>query len=428
MNSEPTINQADKLDEALALLAAGVSLDEILAEAGDDAAWLRPMLELAAEVNALKADIPIPAPQASLDRLLAHANSMAAPAPAYSPGRPVPRPRFNLGRLLFNTGLSTAIAAALLFLVCVFGSLLGGGMVLAAEGSLPGQPLYPVKRLGETIRLTLTQDTRQRHQLEDTFNQRRVEEVNHLIEQRKAAPVRLSGRVEAVSAAWLTVDDLTIELAPETIIKGELAVGAQVRLEGQTNAAGQLVATSITVLEPAPPTPTPTPLPPTSTPIPTATATPPPPTATPTAASQSTSDTIKLIPTATPKPAPVEVETDDDGAGSDNSGPGSSNSGPGNSGGSDDNSGPGSGADDNNNNVSDDNSGPSDNSGSGSNDNTSEDNSGSGSSNSGSNDNGSDNRDDNSGSGSSNSGSGSSSGRDNNSGSGKNDDSGHDDD
>lgn len=448
MNSEPTINQADKLDEALALLAAGLSLDEVLAEAGDDAAWLRPMLALATEVDALKVDIPIPSSQASLDRLLAHANSLATPASSSSPGqtsRSVARPRFNFGRLLFNTGLSTAIAAGLLVLVCVFGSLLGGGMVLAAEGSLPGQPLYPVKRLGETIRLTLTQDTRQRQQLEDTLNQRRIDEVNHLIEQRKTALVRFIGRIEAISATGLMVDDLTIELAPETVLDGELAVGALVRLEGQTNGAGQLVAVTISVLEPAPPMPTPTvtptPIPPTSTPTP-------PPTVTPTAAIQSTSDTIKLAPTATPKPAPVEMETDDDGAKSDNSGPGnddgsdnnsgsSDNSGPGSDGRSDDNSGPGSGSDDNNNvnndNSSEDNSGSGsndnlsdNNSGSDSNNNSSDDNSGSGSNNSGSNDNDSDNRDDNSGSGSSNSGSND---RDDNSGkdSGKSDDSGDDD-
>ncbi|HRV95884.1 MAG TPA: hypothetical protein P5526_27270, partial [Anaerolineae bacterium] len=104
MNSEPTINQADKLDEALALLAAGLSLDEVLAEAGDDAAWLRPMLALATEVDALKVDIPIPSSQASLDRLLAHANSLATPASSPLPSqtsRSIPRPRFNLGRLLF---------------------------------------------------------------------------------------------------------------------------------------------------------------------------------------------------------------------------------------------------------------------------------------------------------------------------------------
>ncbi|MCB0190440.1 MAG: hypothetical protein KDJ65_00705 [Anaerolineae bacterium] len=424
MNNEPTFNQADQFDEALALLAAGLSMAEVLAEAGEDAVWLRPMLELAAEVDGLKPALAVPPPQPSLDRLLAHAETLTAPAPTNRP-QPVRHhsawPRFTLSRLLFSTGLSTAIAVTLLLFICGLGSLLGGGLVLAAEGSLPGQALYPIKRLSETIQLNVAPDIRQRQRLEETFNQRRLEEVDRLTESNETASVTITGRIEALTETSITINGVTLNLAPKAAQRENLVVGARVRIEGETNATGELDASTVTLLEPLPPTPTPTA---TSTPLPTAT--PLPPTATATPVGQSTSDIIKIIPTPLPSPMQDNDATDDDerderdsDEADDNSGPGSNNSGSSNDNTPDeDNSGPGSsnsGSDDDS--VPDvDNSGPGnaedddvrefeitvepDNDNSGSSGSGSDDNSGSGSS--GSDD---DHHDDNSGSGSSNSGS-----------------------
>ncbi|MCB0209460.1 MAG: hypothetical protein KDJ52_09025 [Anaerolineae bacterium] len=424
MHNEPQFNQADQFDEALALLAAGLSLDEVLAESGEDAAWLRPILELTAEVDDLKPALIVPPPQASLDRLLAHAETLATPAPTQR-GQPAghrsPGPRFTLSRLLFSTGLSTAIAAALLVFVCGLGSLMGGGLVLAAEGSLPGQALYPIKRLSETIQLNFAPNTHQRQRLEETFSQRRLEEVERLTESNKTADVIIAGRIEAMTETTITINGITLNLAPKAAQRENLVVGARVQINGETNAAGELNARTVTLLEPLPPTPTSTPTA-TATPSPTATATSSP-TATATPVGQSTSDIIKFIPT--PLPTPTDDDNRDDGdEADDNSGPGSSNSGsdnepdednsgPGssNSGSNDsivpdvDNSGPGNADDDVNEfevtvEPTPDNSGSDDdNSGSGSSDDSSDDNSGSGGG--GSDD---DKREDNSGSGSNSSG------------------------
>jgi len=51
MNNEFFDNPDEKLEDALAMLAAGIAIEEILAEAGPDAEWLRPMLKLVADVS-----------------------------------------------------------------------------------------------------------------------------------------------------------------------------------------------------------------------------------------------------------------------------------------------------------------------------------------------------------------------------------------
>jgi hypothetical protein len=347
MNDALTQTQIDKLEDALALLAAGVLLEEVLVQAGRDADWLRPVLALAGEVEALGQAIAVPPPQASLQRLLAHGNALRreerlAPRPA--------KPRSNvfqpLRQRLFRGGLSAATLAALVAVACLLGGAAGGGLVLAAEDSLPGQALYPVKRLGETLRLTLAEDESDRQRLEDRLGTVRRQEVEALLERNWAAEVVLTGRVESFSSTTLVVDQLVGQLTPETNITGELGIGAQVRIEGYTNPAGQLIARTVTVLEPPPappPTPTPTPQPPTATPVPTF---------------KATSDTLKIESTPAPlvQPTATGTETDDDPGRDqdrpDNSGSGSQNSGPGNdSDQNEDNSGSGSQNSGSNNNV-----------------------------------------------------------------------------
>ncbi|MGC8875281.1 MAG: DUF5667 domain-containing protein [Chloroflexia bacterium] len=68
-----------------------------------------------------------------------------------------------------------AVLSALLALF-----LLGGGTVWAAEGSLPGQPLYPVKRWMERVRLRWTQDAVERSALWLQFAERRLDEMRRL--------------------------------------------------------------------------------------------------------------------------------------------------------------------------------------------------------------------------------------------------------
>lgn len=384
MRDELTHNTDDRLEEALAMMAAGIPLEEVLRSANDDAEWLKPLLEIADEVGQLRQAIPIPPPEASLQRLLAYGQELAAASPAAAP-----RAGINWANL-FGFGRRLALSSALLlillfvnlFIAFLLGGFLGGGLIVAAQDSLPGQPLYGLKRAGEALRLSLTQNPTQRGQLIDNFNQLRETETRLLLEQGQQARVVFAGRVEALTPTEVVIDGLTARITPITDIRGSLAIGARIQFEGLTQPPDGLLALTLTVLEPPPPTATPLP---TSTATATSTATSTA-TATATLAKSSATDTFNLpptptptftatptpIPTATPttpviQPTPTNVPADRSGSGGGTGGGGDDNS---NDNVSDDNN-------DNGDDRGNDNDGGDDNSGRGS------DNSGSGSGSSG---------------------------------------------
>lgn len=413
MNDNKTTKVDDKLEDALVLLAAGIPVDDILAEAGADAGWLRPLLILASEVGELQAAVPVPSPEASLQRMLAYGRELAATTSPAAPARQ--NWLTTLAAFLSRSWLPRLAAGLASAFLLVF--LLGGMVTVLAQRSLPGQPLYGLKRAVENARLNLTFTPETRAQLLETYNQQRQAEAKLLLQQNEVAKVSFWGVVQAINETSLTLADFTVQLTPQTQANGTLAAGARVEIEALTQPPDHLTALTITVIEPAPPTPTPLPSPtatPSSTPTPS-------PTATATATRSLFSDTDILIlptltPTATPTSAPTDtptlspptatpipptatlpplpttpVDSNTNGGGSE----GSDNNNNGNENSAEDNSNDNSGGDDSGggDNSNDDDSGGDDNSGGG------DDNSGSGSDDSGG---GNDNSggDDNSGSGS----------------------------
>jgi hypothetical protein len=252
MNHHPHLKREDKFEEALALLAAGIPLETILAEAGQDENWLRPLLEIAGEVGGLQQVVPIPPPNASLQKLLAHGRRSAAVA---SP--PASRSPFLLALVRGSFRLAAGLATVLLVMV-----LLGGTLNLAAQRSLPGDTLYWLKQAGENLRLSLSQDPMRREELLEAFNRRRLSEIEALLEQAKEAEVTFEQTIESLTATAVKVDGVTVEITAETEIIGQLAVGARVQVEAVTRPPDRLVGLTVRVLEPGPttlPAVTPTP-------------------------------------------------------------------------------------------------------------------------------------------------------------------------
>ncbi len=85
-------------------------------------------------------------------------------------------------------GILTAVLLAL-------GSV--GGTVYAAQDSLPDDFLYPVKIAVEDARLRLGQNSRALLDLETRYANRRVEEINALLEEGKDIPEKTSQRLES---------------------------------------------------------------------------------------------------------------------------------------------------------------------------------------------------------------------------------------
>lgn len=324
-----------KSSAALEALEQGEPVEEILSRFPEDADSLRPILEMARELQTLPLAYSVSAQQSSRDAMLAEARRLRGQS------RPLVT-RFSIFRRL---GLAFA---ALLFLFVAGAALLAQPV----SGALPGQALYPVKRAAETMRLRLAADPAL---LETRFREERREELQALLASGAEAEVDCFGTIRTFSGDRWQTEDFVLFISPESSVRGNPAPGAP--FDGRCLVRdGQVFAQNVQItgpgkLPPETPEPAPTPQPaldPSLTPTQTPTLTP-----TITVTPESVQPGGPLVPAATP-----DDHDDDD----DNSGPGNrdddhrddDNSGPGNSdddhrdddSGSDDSGGDDSGGDD----------------------------------------------------------------------------------
>src|SRR5919112_1348759 len=154
-----------------------VLVDPLLAPSATGHRRPHPAVEPLVDVVAALRSVPAPAPgseftRALRERLLAEAATVLTPAPpsrARTELPPVRRPR----------GQSKLAVAATTTLVAVGGT---AGVASAAQRALPGDALYPVKRVIEVAHLTLsTSDTGRGRDLL-TQASRRLQEVGGLLE------------------------------------------------------------------------------------------------------------------------------------------------------------------------------------------------------------------------------------------------------
>jgi len=142
-------------------------------------------------------------------------------------------------------GLATLLIAVL-FLAAVW----GGGAIASAK-SLPGDPLYPLKRVSEKVQLALTFDEASRAQLLSTFEQRRLAEVRAVMQERKSTHVQFKGTIEKIGEDAWQISGLIVSIGPDTIIEGIPRLGKTARVDALTKSDGSLSAQRIQIQEPS---------------------------------------------------------------------------------------------------------------------------------------------------------------------------------
>jgi hypothetical protein len=159
----------------------------------------------------------------------------------------------------------------------------------SAADSLPGQTLYPVKRFGENVRLSLTLNTAARQELQTQFRLERQREARQLLESGQQATLKFRSQLEEIGDGYWIVGGQKVILDDDTVVEGQVVVGATVIVHASAPGDGTLLAIKLQVLaDPRMLTPVVT-----STPTPTPTATP----------------TPSLTPTATATPSPTATMT-----------------------------------------------------------------------------------------------------------------------
>jgi hypothetical protein len=235
-----------KLIECLSALDQGESIEQVLARYPDDAAQLRPVLNTAMQLPAMRM-------QPSEAQKLKAREAFLKQAAALRQSK-----RRTSG---FFPRFATALIAGALLLAVV-----SGGAVAASAAARPGDPLYGLKRTVENARLALSPDDSTRGALAAQFEQTRVDEVKSLVDDKRAEAVDFSGPIESLQPnAWI-VASVTVNVDRSTQIKGTPLLGAHAHVQGETEDTG-VVASEIEVdfsgtPQPTPPvddTPTPTP-------------------------------------------------------------------------------------------------------------------------------------------------------------------------
>jgi hypothetical protein len=179
--------RADILDGCLSRLqAGGESVEDWLQTPPEDADWLPPLLLVVGQTRAAAGLQPMPDQRraAGERRLRQQVRSRSAPAAGR---RRVLRPAFAL--------ISVLLVLALL------GS--ASGIAYAAEASLPGDSLYPVKHAIEQVQLTLSRTQDGDARLLVSMTEERLQEAEQLF-----ARGRHGDLVDALEGYGQAVDDL----------------------------------------------------------------------------------------------------------------------------------------------------------------------------------------------------------------------------
>ena len=315
------------LDDCLAMLHTGASVDECLVVYPAQAAALRPLLELASAVHGLPAPQARPAAvQTNRARMMA---AVAARQPSVNRAAVLPVSGSLLARYTGRIkallpGKSTGqregknmvfvlrFATAAITAVMAFTTVSAGGAALASANSLPGDALYPVKRTVEDVQLFFTLGETAQEQFRLELEIRRRNEVQAVVLERRQVEVQFWGPLTAFTANQWVVDGLAVLVDGQTQIIGEPVEGATVHVLAVTQADGSILAQQLMVRPESP-----------GRHGPGASATPPG-TGVPQRTPQGTGTT-----TCTPQRTPNPTGTPQSGPGTPQGGPGTPQSGPG---------------------------------------------------------------------------------------------------
>lgn len=236
------------LDDCLAWLAAGATIESCLARYPDRVEELRPLLEMTLAVRAT------PTPQARPTAVQAGRQRMLMTAAAKQRPQAVSKSFFSryAERIIIRiTGKENpdmkliARLALATFVVAVL--IVGGGVTAASAQALPGDALYPVKVTIDDLRLSLTGDPAARAQLEQQVQAARQQEVQAVIQQRRTTDVHFAGQLVALEPGSWLVGGLRVNLDAGTHVSGQPTLGMIVEVWASTQPDGTIRAQRLTV-------------------------------------------------------------------------------------------------------------------------------------------------------------------------------------
>ena len=236
------------LDESISALQAGVPIDEILTEVPEYADELRPLLYAA---TVLADPNPKLIPEERKKVLRTEYLKQVTELPAIS------SPTFGeKTQAIFSVIRKRLTRKAVLndlftITITIILTLLMAALLLnhLAVDTLPSDFLYGAKRISENVQLSFAFGEERRTELENSFNQRRLKEIEQLIEQNRAAVVQFRGILETKGENLWVIEGYTVFLPTDIEVEGNIQEGDIVEVMGLLRTNNVLVADTIRVIE-----------------------------------------------------------------------------------------------------------------------------------------------------------------------------------
>ncbi|PJF41387.1 MAG: LysM peptidoglycan-binding domain-containing protein [Chloroflexi bacterium] len=133
------------------------------------------------------------------------------------------------------------ITAGLLLVLSIFFT----SATAVAQRSIPGDVLYPLKRLSENARLVISTDDAR---LERQFNQRRLDEAQRLTDLQREAEITFNGEVSLIDETTWMIAGIIVQVDANIPGSNGVIIGDRVEIDTMSTSDGQLVARSIRLI------------------------------------------------------------------------------------------------------------------------------------------------------------------------------------
>lgn len=246
-------------DECLNALVEGDSLEDCLKRYPDLAEELAPRLQTALRMQTLTNSIkPLPGTQkASRAQFLMQTAMLASQKQSHQiltnhnghrPGVTTPAKRKmslkDTLSWLLHPQMSRAMAATVILVVIL---LAGAGVWSVSAQSLPGTPLYGLKRAVENAQLALSPNAESRARLEEKFSDQHILEARQVTELGWSVPLEFGGILESIVGENWSVGGIALWVPSGVTIEGNPQVGLYVRVWGSAQTGGTVQASRIKV-------------------------------------------------------------------------------------------------------------------------------------------------------------------------------------